>query len=246
MTSFTIITCTYNASDVVGRTLESVASQTYPHVEHIVQDGQSGDDTLRIISRYSRVKVVSEPDSGLYDAMNKAIMRATGDYIVFLNAGDKLYSSTTLEEIARQIDTFKPAERPAVVYGNTNIVDDNGKFLGPRHLSPPETLTWKSFRHGMLVCHQAFYVRTDIAREVEYNVDYRLSADVDWCIRVMKKAGEMRLPLHNTHLILCDYLEGGLSVQNHRKSLIERFKIMSRHYGLITTLFMHLTFLFRK
>lgn len=246
MTSFTIITCTYNASDVVGRTLESVASQTYPHVEHIVQDGQSGDDTLRIISRYSRVKVVSEPDSGLYDAMNKAIMRATGDYIVFLNAGDKLYSSTTLEEIARQIDSFKPVERPAVVYGNTNIVDDNGKFLGPRHLSPPETLTWKSFRHGMLVCHQAFYVRTDIAREVEYNVDYRLSADVDWCIRVMKKAGEMRLPLHNTHLILCDYLEGGLSVQNHRKSLIERFKIMSRHYGLITTLFMHLTFLFRK
>lgn len=246
MTSFTIITCTYNASDVVGRTLESVASQTYPHVEHIVQDGQSGDDTLRIISRYSRVKVVSEPDSGLYDAMNKAIMRATGDYIVFLNAGDKLYSSTTLEEIARQIDSFKLAERPAVVYGNTNIVDDNGKFLGQRHLSPPETLTWKSFRHGMLVCHQAFYVRTDIAREVEYNVDYRLSADVDWCIRVMKKAGEMRLPLHNTHLILCDYLEGGLSVQNHRKSLIERFKIMSRHYGLITTLFMHLTFLFRK
>ena len=246
MTSFTIITCTYNASDVVGRTLESVASQTYPHVEHIVQDGKSSDDTLRIISRYPRVKVVSEPDSGLYDAMNKAIQRATGDYIVFLNAGDKLYSPTTLEEIARQIETLKPAERPAVIYGNTNIVDDNGKYLGPRHLSPPETLTWKSFRHGMLVCHQAFYVRTDIAREVEYNVDYRLSADVDWCIRVMKKAEEMQLPLHNTHLTLCDYLEGGLSVQNHRKSLIERFRIMSRHYGLITTVFMHLTFLFRK
>lgn len=246
MTSFTIITCTYNASAVVGRTLESVASQTYPYVEHIVQDGNSTDDTLRISGRYHRAKVESEPDSGLYDAMNKAIKRATGDYLVFLNAGDKLYSRTTLEEMARQIEGYKPAERPAVIYGNTNIVDDNGKYLGPRHLSPPEVLTWKSFRHGMLVCHQAFYVRTDIAREVEYNLVYRLSSDVDWCIRVMKKAEEMQLPLHNTHLILCDYLEGGLSEKNHRKSLMERFRIMSRHYGLLTTVFMHLTFLFRK
>jgi glycosyltransferase involved in cell wall biosynthesis len=246
MTSFTVITCTYNAAGVIGTTMESIASQTYPHVEHIVQDGESSDDTLRIVRIYPRVKVVSEPDSGLYDAMNKAIKRATGDYLVFINAGDRLYSSTTLEEIARQIDRFKPSERPAVVYGNTNIVDGRGNYLGPRHLSPPETLTWKSFRRGMLVCHQAFYVRTDIAREIEYNVNYRLSADVDWCIRVMKRAAEMHLPLHNTHLILCDYLAGGMSKQNHRKSLMERFRIMSRHYGLLTTIFMHLTFLFRK
>lgn len=246
MTSFTVITCTYNAAGVIGATMESIASQTYPYVEHIVQDGNSSDDTLRIASLYPRVKVVSEPDAGLYDAMNKAIRRATGDYLVFLNAGDKLYSSTTLEEIARQIEEYEPSKRPAVVYGNTNIVDENGQYLGPRHLSPPETLTWKSFRHGMLVCHQAFYVRTDIARETEYNVDYRLSADVDWCIRVMKKAEDMHLPLHNTHLTLCDYLAGGMSKQNHRKSLMERFRIMSRHYGLLTTVFMHLTFLFRK
>lgn len=246
MTSFTVITCTYNAAGVIGATMESIASQTYPYVEHIVQDGNSSDDTLRIASLYPRVKVVSEPDAGLYDAMNKAIRRATGDYLVFINAGDKLYSSTTLEEIARQIEEYEPSKRPAVVYGNTNIVDENGRYLGPRHLSPPETLTWKSFRHGMLVCHQAFYVRTDIARETEYNVDYRLSADVDWCIRVMKKAEDMHLPLHNTHLTLCDYLAGGMSKQNHRKSLMERFRIMSRHYGLLTTIFMHLTFLFRK
>lgn len=246
MTLFTVITCTYNAAGVIGATMESIASQTYPYVEHIVQDGNSSDDTLRIASLYPRVKVVSEPDAGLYDAMNKAIRRATGDYLVFINAGDKLYSSTTLEEIARQIEEYEPSKRPAVVYGNTNIVDENGRYLGPRHLSPPETLTWKSFRHGMLVCHQAFYVRTDIARETEYNVDYRLSADVDWCIRVMKKAEDMHLPLHNTHLTLCDYLAGGMSKQNHRKSLMERFRIMSRHYGLLTTVFMHLTFLFRK
>ncbi len=246
MTSFTIITCTYNASGVIGRTLESVASQTYPYVEHIVQDGKSGDDTIQLARQYPKVKVESEPDSGLYDAMNKAIRRATGDYLVFLNAGDKLYSSTTLEDIARQIADVEPSELPAVIYGDTDIVDDNGKYIGPRHLSPPETLTWKSFRRGMLVCHQAFYVRTDIARMIEYNVNYRLSADVDWCIRVMKKAEEMRLTLHNTHLTLCNYLAGGMSIKNHRKSLIERFRIMSRHYGLVTTIMMHLTFLFRK
>ena len=79
---------------------------------------------------------------------------------------------------------------PAVLYGDTNIVDSDGNFLHPRRLSPPEDLTWKSFRQGMLVCHQAFYARIDFAIATPYDQQYRYSADVDWCIRVMKAAAK--------------------------------------------------------
>ena len=245
MLTFTIITCTYNASEYVGRTMESVAGQTYPHVQHLIQDGASSDDTLRIVGHYERAEVVSEKDGGLYDAMNRAIIRAKGDYIVFLNAGDKLYSPTTLEELARKVKGYDSSSMPAVLYGDTNIVDERGKYIGPRHLLPPEKLSWRSFRNGMLVCHQAFYVRTDIARQVPYDLRYRLSADVDWCIRVMKEAERQHLELLNTHLTLCDFLEGGMTKKNHRASLKERFRVMVRHYGLLMTVYKHFTFLFR-
>ena len=248
--TFSILTCTYNAENVLGRTLQSVAEQSYPHVEHIIQDGASTDGTLAMVGQQKGTThplVVSDKDKGLYDAMNKAVQRATGDYIVFLNAGDKLHSPATLADMAAQLYIYNNVrELPAVLYGQTDIVDDEGRYLGPRHLLAPETLSWRSFSNGMLVCHQAFYVRTDIAKKVAYDLQYRLSADVDWCIRVMKEADRQGLPLHNTHMTLCDYLAGGMSIKNHRSSLMERFSIMRRHYGLCTTLYKHLTFLFRR
>ena len=97
----------------------------------------------------------------------------------------------------------------------------------------------------MLVCHQAFYARTDIAKQVPYNLDYKYSADVDWCIRIMKEAEEQGLELMNSHETLCSYLKGGMTTQSHQASLIERFKIMSHHYGTFTTIFQHLWFVVR-
>src|SRR5574344_1453061 len=171
MITFCILTCTYNAEKELPRTLTSVGEQSYDHVHHIIIDGQSSDGTLAQASAYSdscqtmgsghSVEVVSEKDNGLYDAMNKAIQLATGDYILFLNAGDTFADKTTLESIAIQISHSAESKMPAVIYGNTDIVDAKGNFLYPRRLQPPESLTWKSFQKGMLVCHQAFYVRTD-------------------------------------------------------------------------------------
>lgn len=251
--TFSIVTCTYNASQFLERTLKSVSSQTYAHVEHLIIDGVSKDDTIQMAREYADseirkeshhvVNVCSEHDNGLYDAMNKGIARASGDYVIFLNAGDKFADDVTLEKVARQLETMDAL--PGVVYGNTDIVDDQGVFLRKRRLQPPEHLTWKSFKHGMLVCHQAFYARTDIARATPYNILYRLSADVDWCIRVMKECAGQNLCLHNTHLTLCSYLDGGMTVKNHKASLMERFAIMRRHYGLATTIAMHLWFIVR-
>ncbi len=256
MLTFTIITCTYNAEHELQRTLDSVRTQTYAHVQHLIIDGLSTDSTVAMARAYAdeckaaqsrhAVEVASEADKGLYDAMNKGLSRAKGDYLVFLNAGDTLADDTTLERIAMQVRGIAADELPAVIYGDTDIVDDNGNFLHRRRLQPPERLTWKSFLNGMLVCHQAFYARTDIARATPYNLHYRFSADVDWCIRVMKSGTEKHLPLHNTHITLCRYLDGGLTVKNHRTSLIERFRVMASHYGTARTVLAHLGFVLRS
>lgn len=188
--------------------------------------------------------VVSEKDRGLYDAMNKGIQKATGDYLVFLNAGDVFPSPDTLELVASSVGDGE--ELPGVLYGNTDIVDDEGHFLRHRRLQPPERLTWRSFRQGMLVCHQAFYARTDLAKANPYNMQYRFSADVDWCIRVMKAAERQGLPLRNVDAVVVNYLDGGMTVKNHRASLRERFRLMRHHYGLLPTLAMHAWFVLRS
>lgn len=253
MITFTVVTCTFNAGQVLQRTLDSVLRQEYNKVEHLVLDGRSNDNTVALALSYKEksdlaacghsVVVVSEPDSGLYDAMNKGLQRASGDYVVFLNAGDVFPSPATLQHVAACVE--EGVVLPAVLYGDTDIVDAAGQFLRHRRLAPPEQLSWKSFRRGMLVCHQAFYARTDIARNNPYDLSYRLSADVDWCIRVMKEADRRRLPLTYVHEVVVNYLDGGMSVTSHKASLRERFRLMAHHYGWLSTLAMHAWFVVR-
>ena len=255
MIKFSIITCTYNASEVLQRTLDSVMSQTWGQIEHIIVDGASKDSTMAMVEAYRRrsaeeetehdIIIKSEPDRGLYDAMNKGLQLATGDYVVFLNAGDVLPTDETLENISNDVNERSDGRLPAVLYGDTNIVDNNGELLRPRRLAPPDDLSWRSFRHGMLVCHQAFYVRTDIAKAEPYNLKYHFSADVDWCIRVMKRAEKEGLPLLRLPEVVVNYLDGGMTNKNHRASLIERFNVMSHHYGLMSTILMHIWFVAR-
>ena len=253
MIKFTIVTCTYNAEAVLQRTLDSVHKQTYCNIEHLIIDGVSKDKTLAMVRAYQHktqvgenaheVVVRSEPDRGLYDAMNKGIDYATGDYLVFLNAGDVFPSEDTLEYVEGCVGEGETL--PGVLYGDTDIVNNDGRFLRHRRLIPPAKLTWRSFKWGMLVCHQSFYARTDIARNIHYNLNYRYSADVDWCIRIMKEAMRLHLPLRNVNAVITNFLDGGMTTQNHRASLKERFNVMRTHYGLLMTLTMHVWFVIR-
>ena len=238
--TFSIITITYNAERWLERTILSVLSQSYPNIEYILIDGASKDKTVEIIKQYESgiSSWISEPDKGLYDAMNKGIKLATGDYLCFLNAGDGLHEDDTLLRI---VHSLTGTILPDVIYGETDIVDDEGHFLYKRRLSAPETLHWKSFKKGMLVCHQAFFARRELALEEPYDLQYRFSADFDWCIRIMKKAKV----LHNTHLTLIDYLNEGMTTRNHKASLKERFHIMAKHYGLVSTVLHHAWFAVR-
>ena len=256
MIAFSVITITYNAASVLKRTVDSILSQTYPQIEHIIIDGASTDVTLDVAKDYMQrsyaadngheIRILSEPDNGLYDAMNKGLKMATGDYVVFMNAGDFYPTPSVIEHVAQQAQLYADGQLPAVLYGDTDLVDNNGNFIGHRRLMPPEQLSWHSFRQGMLVCHQSFYARTDIAQATPYNLCYRYSADVDWCIRVMKEAERQQLPLVNMHQVLTNYTQEGQTTLHHKASLKERFRVMCRHYGVVSTVVMHGWFVFRS
>jgi hypothetical protein len=119
------------------------------------------------------------------------------------------------------------------------LVDEGEKFIAPRRLKSPKALTWRSFSMGMMVCHQSFIAKRSIA--LPYNLCYPLVADFDWCIRCLKRAKNV----HNTHLILSNFLINGLSSQKRKASIKERFRIMSHYYGLLPTTFRHAWFALR-
>ena len=257
MIRFTVVTITYNAEAVLQRTLDSVFAQTYKGVEHLIIDGASKDRTLALVEAYKqksdesetehKVIIQSEPDHGIYYAMNKGLTQASGDYIVFMNAGDCFPQADTLEQVVHRckLTELPTAELPGVLYGNTDVVDGDGHYLHPRRLQPPVKLTWRSFRQGMLVCHQAFYARTDIAKNLQYDTRYRFSADVDWCIRVMRETERMGLPLYNIGIVVANYLDEGATTKNHKASLRERYLVMQRHYGVVQTFLLHCWFVVR-
>lgn len=234
---FSIITITYNAESVLEPTIRSVIEQDYPDIEYLIIDGGSKDKTMEIVSRYrDRIAgVVSEPDRGLYDAMNKGLRAATGDYVWFMNAGDTLHSPFTVRKLAEIVNR----ENPDILYGETALVDAERRFIGMRRLKAPRNLNWKHFRMGMLVCHQSFIVRRSVAPL--YDEGYRFSADFDWCIRCMKSSEK----ICDTELILADYLSEGLTTANRKASLKERYRIMKKYYGAPTVWTLHLWFALR-
>lgn len=233
---FSIITVTFNAAETLPATLASVKEQSCRLYEYIVMDGVSKDNTVAIAkaANIHNAHIISSPDKGLYDAMNKAIDIATGEYLIFLNAGDSFHSPDTLQTIA---DVIMNHDFPGIVYGQTQLVNAQRQRIGDRHLTAPKELTLNSFAQGMLVCHQAFIALRRITGH--YDLRYRFSADYEWCIRCLQHS---RQNVYIPHTII-DYLSEGLTTANRKASLKERFKIMCHYYGTIPTVLRHLKFI---
>ncbi len=235
---FSIITVTYNAADTIEPTMKSVAEQTCELYEHLVMDGASKDGTLDIVKLYAteRTRVFSSPDKGLYYAMNKGLGEAAGEYLIFLNAGDRFHSVDTLDILAKAAFDY---DFPGIIYGQTVLVNGDDEYVGERHLKAPEKLTLASFKQGMLVCHQAFTVLRRIAPL--YDTKWRFSADYEWCIRCLQHSRS------NVYVgcTTIDYLSEGMTTRNRRASLRERFKIMAYYYGWWSTVFRHIGFVLR-
>ena len=224
-----IVTVVFNNVRHIERTLESVIRQTYPHIEYIVIDGGSTDGTMDLIRKYADqiTCLVSEKDRGIYDAMNKGLALATGDYVLFMNSGDELYQPETAANV------FTSAPDADIYYGETEMIDEKGNSLGQRRHAAPEVFTWRSFRYGMCISHQAIYIRRSITGP--YDLTYELSADIDWIIRAAKKATR----IVNARQYVAKYLIGGMSKKRHWQSLKERFSIFTKYYGLLPNLLNH-------
>lgn len=241
MVRFTIITVVYNGRELLPGTVESVRKQRYPHLEYILVDGGSKDGTVDMIRSYAEempyLKWISEPDKGLYDAMNKGLRMATGDFVQFLNCGDWLHSENTVAQLMERV-----TPETDVLYGETLLVNSKREPAGIMSelstRSLPVSLHWSQYLQGMLVVHQSFIVRRTIAPE--YVMD-NLCADYDWCIRILKHSRQNV----NSGLIITDYLMGGMSKQRHQQSLKDRFEVMRVHFGLFPTLLAHAWILIR-
>ena len=244
-----IVTVVYNAREALSRTIASVRAQKahYARIEYIVVDGSSKDGTRDLIARNEDVvdRWISEPDKGIYDAMNKGLKMASGDFVWCLNAGYFIYSDKFLAEVfptgRTQEETCAGCEGgwADVYYGQTQLVDAEWKPAGMRRLRAPRKLTPKSFRWGMLVCHQSILVRRRIA--AEYDLRYRCSADYNWVLQALEAARGIVY----THRIMACYLKGGKSRQMLLLSWKERFRIMCIHFGVPSTLWFHALILLR-
>jgi glycosyltransferase involved in cell wall biosynthesis len=224
-----VITIVYNNVRDIERTMLSVLGQTYTNIEYIIVDGLSNDGTLQVINKYQdRIsKLISEKDNGIYDAMNKGLATATGDYVIFMNSGDEFYAADTVAKV------FSTADDADIYYGETEMIDDSGQSLGQRRHQAPAAFTWRDFKYGMSISHQAIYIRRTLTEP--FDSRYQLSADIDWIIRAAKKAHK----IVNVNRYVAKYLVGGMSKKRHRQSLQERFNIMQRYYGLIPTVLNH-------
>lgn len=235
MAKLSIITITYQAEQFLERTIQSILEQGHRStIEYVIVDGASTDGTLALIQTYQQNidQVISEKDRGIYDAMNKGLQVVNGEYVLFLNAGDTFASQNTLEHILKALDSD-----PDVLVGDAMFVDMLGQEIGLRSIVTPHRipakLTWKSFKRGMVICHQSFIVKRDLAPR--FNVEYQLSSDIDWeikCLKLSHKTNQLSEPI-------CRYLMGGASVQNLKKSWTERFQVMQSHFGFIPTLLAH-------
>lgn len=190
---FSIVTCTFNSAKTVHDTFDSVLNQTYRDYEYFVIDGASKDNTLNIIKEYEtkfkgKMEWVSEPDKGIYDAMNKGIERAAGDVIGILNSDDFFTSADVLVQVAKEFE-----ENPELdaIYGDIHFVAADATLANPgkctRYYSSAMFRPWL-LRFGFMPAHPSFYVRREVYKKCGlYDLQFRTSSDFEMMVRLFGK-----------------------------------------------------------
>ncbi len=222
----TVITICFNAEETIKETLLSVVGQTYPNIEYIIKDGNSTDHTMMIVKEnlknYPAV-IISESDKGIYDAMNMAVKSATGEYCIFMNAGDRFVNSNVVAKIVEQINRN---QNPDAIYGDTKFLYSDGKIVSQK--------TGAIYKHklgflfGGSICHQSFFAKTKLLQEYPFSLEYKICADRECMITLLENG--CRFVYCDIDVALC--MVDGYSLQNVKKYEEEADKCIMQHFGL--------------
>ncbi|WP_135606164.1 glycosyltransferase family 2 protein [Methanococcoides sp. NM1] len=213
----TVITVVYNDIQHIEETINSVIDQTYDNVEYVIIDGGSTDGTVDVIKKYE-INIdywISEPDKGIYDAMNKGILKSTGDYVHFLNSGDTFYD---MEVISKIVDVIRK-KNVDLIYGKSLRLYENYKSISP--------ITIKKLKYGIMPSHQATFVDKSFLINMGcFDLQYKSSSDFDfYCRSYLSDCVYLKLDI-----IIANFLSGGFS-SNKAINYFETFHIIEKYFG---------------
>lgn len=229
----TVVTVCLNCEDTIESTIKSVLSQKYSNFEYLIIDGKSTDSTLKIIDKYksnNKIKVISESDKGIYDAMNKATKLASGEYIYYLNSGDYFENENVLENVAKKLETNLD-----IYYGNirkNNIIEKYPSNINNFYLV---------FREKM-VCHQAIFAKRKVLLDYPFDINLRICADRDWMIRCIKNKKDI---YYMNDIVVANYDCNGQS-SVYSKFNADSIKIAKKYGGFPAIIFIKIKRFFGK
>lgn len=212
-----IVTVVFNAKEYLKETITSVITQSFPNIEYIIIDGLSTDGTVEIIKKFdaSISYWISEKDQGIYDAMNKAIEKASGEWILFLNAGDTFYSNDSIEKFLQDVNPDTELYNGAI-----NFIDQStneGKIRVPYGLEK----VWET-----IPCwHQASFIKTSLMKEYKYSLEYKIAGDHDFYLRCFNNNKKFQF----TNNVIANMVAGGLHQQQAKLAYIESIKILAKY-----------------
>jgi glycosyltransferase involved in cell wall biosynthesis len=222
-----IITVVYNGAETLEKTVESVLDQTYDNVEYIIIDGGSTDGTLDVIKKYENGidYWISEPDKGIYDAMNKGISQANGDFVNFMNAGDAFADADTLSDIFENAQ----ADGDDLIYGPYIVVDHTSgqqKLVKPKAFTRFNLIFWMT----RTVCHQAMFVHKSVL--TSYPLEYRLKGELYWYFDLCRRVRRFRV----VDRPVVHYRMGGVGDTYVGRNALEALRVTFRQNGLLGVL----------
>lgn len=215
---FTVITVVFNAESVIEKTIKSVLNQTYSPYEYIIVDGKSTDSTPQIISKYRgsfndkniKFRVISEKDTGIYNAMNKGILLATGEFISFINAGD-WYELDALENVN---DLYKSSPFE-LTYGGLHYINPNGSVVNKMS---------KDDNHGIVTSrhwnHPSMFLSTELYKKYGFNEKFRAYADFDLYLKMRKKGVKICI----IDKVITNFVADGISTNTNLRKVLSRAK----------------------
>lgn len=209
-----VVTVCFNAENTIRATIESVINQDYDDYEYVIMDGSSSDGTTDVIKEYNgheHLTWYSEPDNGLYDAMNKSLDRISGDYVIFMNSGDLFHDNNVLKDVANKLDHD-------IVYGDALKRCKNGDHTESYMGTHIERM--KMMLCGAFFCHQSQFTRSEVMRKYRFREDHKITADYDFIVRALAN----KCTFSHVNRVICSFdNDGGISADknNYRQMIRE-------------------------